>query len=125
MPQDNRVLASIRNRRTAANKPQPTSGDTPPTPIQFLLPEPAQRPALVAGLRRLLSTEEASVYLDCHTRTVFRLVDDGRLKAYRLGRVLKFRQEDLDAVLEPVNAGPATENALDGFIDQQTTSAAP
>ena len=111
MPKDPRVLASIRNRHAAAKKPQPTSGDTPPTPNQFLLAEPAQRPVLVAGLRRLLGTEEASVYLDCHTRTVFRLVEDGRLKAYRLGRVLKFRQEDLDAVLEPVAEGHSVHPA--------------
>ena len=76
---------------------------------------------MVAGLRRLLNTKEASVYLECHLRTVFRLIDDGQLKAYRLGRKLKFRQEDLDAVLEPVHAGSAE---IGDFIDQQTTSAA-
>jgi excisionase family DNA binding protein len=59
--------------------------------------------------------------LDCHTRTVFRLVEDGRLKAYRLGGVLKFRQEDLDHALEPVHAS-STE--IGDFINQQTKQAA-
>jgi hypothetical protein len=48
-------------------------------------------------------------------------VEDGRLKAYRLGRVLKFRQEDLDHALEPVNTG---SNTLGDFINQQTKQAA-
>jgi excisionase family DNA binding protein len=76
---------------------------------------------MVAGLRRLLSTKEASIYLDCHLRTLFRLVNDGRLKAYRLGRSLKFRQDDLDRALEPVNTD---SNALGDFITQQTKQSA-
>jgi excisionase family DNA binding protein len=80
---------------------------------------------VVAGLRRLLSTEEASVYLGCHLRTVFRLIDEGRLKAYRLGRVLKFRQEDLDAALEPVHTGSAAEESLENFVGQQFKPGAP
>lgn len=78
-----------------------------------------QNPTVVAGVRRLLSTEEASVYLDCHLRTVFRLVEAGRLRAYRLGRSLKFRQEDLDRALEPVNTGSAASTSLADFVDQQ------
>jgi excisionase family DNA binding protein len=80
---------------------------------------------VAAGVRRLLSTEEASEYLGCHLRTVFRLIDEGRLKAYRLGRVLKIRPDDLDGALEPVNPAPKNpKDSLDGYIDQQTKPAA-
>ena len=102
----------------AAQQPQSTADDNIPTRAAASAP----RPFTVAGLRRLLSTEEASVYLDCHERTLFRMIDEGRLKAYRLGRKLKFRQEDLDAVLEPVHAGSAE---IDDFINQQTKQSAP
>ena len=85
----------------------------------------AQRPSEVAGARRLFSTEEARDYLGCHLRTVFRLIEEGRLRAYRLGRVLKFYQEDLDRALEPVNTGPATSDSLADFVNQQTASGTP
>ena len=110
---------SPRRRRAAAQKPQLTDSD-PSNPAPNML----HSTTVVAGMRRLLSTEEASVYLDCHLRTVFRLIEEGRLKAYRLGRSLKFRQEDLDAVLEPVHAGSAGEATLDSLIGQQTKSGA-
>jgi excisionase family DNA binding protein len=124
MPKDPRVLASIRNRHAAAKKPQPTTGFILSTPYLNMPPDLAQRPSVVAGLRRLLNTEEACAYLDCHERSIHRLIEKGRLKAYRLGRILKFRQEDLDAVLEPVHTGTVVEESLDGLIGQQTKSRA-
>lgn len=82
---------------------------------------------MVAGLRRLLSTEEASIYLDCHVRTIPRLMERevNPLKAYRIGRILKFRQEDLDAILEPVNTDSAASTSLEDFVDQQFQTGAP
>ena len=53
-------------------------------------------------MRRLLDIVEASAYLGCHQRTVFRLIRSGSLPAYHLGRSLKFRPEDLDRTLVPV-----------------------
>ena len=100
----------------AAQQPQSTADDSIPTRAAASAP----RPFTVAGLHRLLNTEEACTYLDCHYRTILRHIETGRLKAYRLGRLLKFRQEDLDAVLEPVNAGPAAADDLDDFISKHT-----
>lgn len=91
------------------------------TPEPWLPLKAVERPYVVAGMRRLLSTKEACAYLDCHYRTICRMIDEGRLKAYRLGRKLKFRQEDLDRALEPVNTD---SNALGDFITQQTKQAA-
>ena len=108
-----------RNRRTAAQQPQPSAAGASLNLNSTMPHSTVQNPSVVAGLRRLLSTEEASIYLGCHLRTVFRLIDEGRLKAYRLGRSLKFRPEDLDRALEPVNAGSAATSSLEDFVDQQ------
>lgn len=53
-------------------------------------------------MRRLLDIVEASAYLGCHQRTIFRLIRSGSLPAYHLGRSLKLRPEDLDRALVPV-----------------------
>lgn len=39
--------------------------------------------------------------------TVYRLVDQGKLPAVRIGRTLRFRPADIDAFLESVRVGPA------------------
>lgn len=36
-------------------------------------------------------------------RTIRRYVAEGRLVAYRIGRVLRFRPEDVDAMFTPTN----------------------
>ena len=77
------------------------------------------RPFMVAGMRRYLNTDEASIYLDCTTRTIFRMVKQGRLRGFHLGRSLKFRPEDLDKVMEQKSSAPATADDLDDFIAQQ------
>jgi excisionase family DNA binding protein len=94
------------------------------SPIQPPLPKRAHRPIIVAGLRRYLSIKEASFYLDCGTRTIVRMIEEGVLSAHRLGGRLKFRQEDLDRALEPVHAASVTENDLEKYINQKIRPAA-
>lgn len=50
---------------------------------------------------------EAREYLGISDATLRRLVREGRLPAYRMGGMgrLRFRKEDLDAVLVPVPTG--------------------
>jgi hypothetical protein len=48
-----------------------------------------------------------------------RAISNGRLKAFRLGRSLKFRRVDLDRLLEPVSAGMAFDGSIVDFIGQQ------
>ena len=103
----------------------PPTGNIPFTPELRLSPKRAQRPLVVAGLRRYLTAEEAADYFNVDRVTIYRWVDDGLLKAYRLGRNWRFLQEDLDRFLEPVNAGPVVENALGSFIEQQIKPVAP
>jgi excisionase family DNA binding protein len=52
-----------------------------------------------------LTVEEASKFLKIHPRTLKRYIKSGRVKAYRLGRDLRFKRADLEAALEPVKPG--------------------
>lgn len=47
-----------------------------------------------------LGSPAAATYLGLSQRTVYKLVDEGRLRSYKLGRVFRFRKADLDAYLE-------------------------
>lgn len=57
---------------------------------------------------RWLSTAEASDRLGVTLRTLYRLVDEGRLPAYKIGRVIRVKEEDIDAFIESVRIQPGT-----------------
>ena len=38
--------------------------------------------------------------------TIYRLVDQGKLPALKIGRAIRFRPQDVDAFLESVRVGP-------------------
>lgn len=57
---------------------------------------------------RWLSTAEASDRLGVTLRTLYRLVDEGRLPAYKIGRVIRVKEEDVDAFIESVRIQPGT-----------------
>jgi excisionase family DNA binding protein len=51
---------------------------------------------------RLVSIATAASYLDVNPRTIYNMIQDGRLTAYTLGpRVLRIRLSQLDAALAP------------------------
>jgi excisionase family DNA binding protein len=53
-----------------------------------------------------LTRTDAAAYLGVATKTVDRLVSRGDLTAYRLSaRLIRFRRDDLDALLVPTDAG--------------------
>lgn len=49
-------------------------------------------------LREMLSTREASDYLNIAERTLLKWVKMGKIQAYRLGRNNYFKVEDLDSL---------------------------
>lgn len=57
------------------------------------------------------TVNEAADYLRVSRRTIYKLVQEDRLKAYRVGaeRHLRFRREDLDAALTPVDPSEAEQ----------------
>jgi excisionase family DNA binding protein len=53
-----------------------------------------------------LSTREAARQLGVTVRTLYRLVDAGELAAYRIGRVFRIKQTDLEAFLDNARVKP-------------------
>lgn len=47
-----------------------------------------------------MNTQEAASHLGITVRTLYRAIDEGRLTAYRMGRVIRIQKPDLDAYLE-------------------------
>ena len=47
-----------------------------------------------------ISTTQAVKILDVTPSTLYRLIDDGKLRAYRFGRVIRIRKRDLEAFVE-------------------------
>lgn len=52
-----------------------------------------------------LSLAEAAVHTDLSTKTLRRRIADGTLPAYRAGRLIKVRPEDLDALFRQIPNG--------------------
>ncbi|MDA8907055.1 helix-turn-helix domain-containing protein [Planktomarina sp.] len=49
---------------------------------------------------RLLTPDEAAQFLSISQRTVKRLVAEGRLRAYKIRRSMRFKLEDLEAYIQ-------------------------
>jgi excisionase family DNA binding protein len=48
---------------------------------------------------RWLSVQTAAAELEVTTRTIYRFINDGKLAAYRIGRVYRIMRSDLDEFL--------------------------
>jgi len=59
-----------------------------------------------------LSIRQTATRLGVATRTVYGLINTGRLPGYRIGRVIRVRQDDLDAYLESVRIRPGSLDHL-------------
>jgi excisionase family DNA binding protein len=56
----------------------------------------------------LLTIRHAAEYWGCSETTVRNRIKEGLLKAVRMGpRMIRIRREDLDAILQPYDAGQA------------------
>ena len=53
-----------------------------------------------------LSSREAARRLGITTRTLYRLIDEGQLPAYKLGRVIRLQQQEVDAFIDTVRITP-------------------
>lgn len=61
---------------------------------------------------RWLGTSEAAERLGVVPRTLYRLIDEGQIPAYRMGRVFRVKESDLDAFLEKMRVQPGTLSHL-------------
>ena len=53
-----------------------------------------------------LSTKEASERLGLTLRTLYRLIDEGQLAAYKFGRVIRLKEADVDAFINGARIEP-------------------
>lgn len=44
-----------------------------------------------------MSTTDVSAYLGVNLRTLYRLIDEGQLPAYKLGRLIRLRTAEVEA----------------------------
>lgn len=55
-----------------------------------------------------LSTKDAARCLGITPRTLYRLIDEGQLAAYKFGRVIRLKQGDIDAFIETARVEPGS-----------------
>lgn len=55
-----------------------------------------------------LSTKAAAEYLGITPRTLYRLIDESELPAYKFGRVIRLKQHDVDAFVEGSRVEPGS-----------------
>jgi len=55
-----------------------------------------------------MSTPSAAEYLGVNTRTVYRLIDEGELPAYKFGRVIRLKEADVVAFIERSRIAPGS-----------------
>lgn len=57
---------------------------------------------------RWMSTKEAASYLGVTLRSLYRFIDEGTLAAYRFGRVIRLKQEDVEGFIERCRIEPGS-----------------
>ena len=70
-----------------------------------------------------LSTKDACERLGITLRTLYRFIDEGRLTAYQMGRVIRIQQGDLDTFIESARIAPGSLAHL--YPDTRPPSEAP
>jgi excisionase family DNA binding protein len=70
-----------------------------------------------------LSTAEAASRLGITPRTLYRFIDEGQLPAYRFGRVIRLKANEVDDFIEACRIEPGTLEHLypDSATDSSTT----
>ena len=53
-----------------------------------------------------MNTQEAAAHLGITVRTLYRAIDEGKLTAYRMGRVIRIQKPDLEAYLQASRIQP-------------------
>jgi excisionase family DNA binding protein len=60
------------------------------------------------GDTQWLGTTEAARYLGVVPRTLYRMIDEGQVPAYKMGRVIRVRRADVDVFLESTRVQPGS-----------------
>lgn len=71
-----------------------------------------QQAVTLAGMARedveWMSTAEAAKRLGITPRTLYRFIDEGQLPAYRFGRVIRLKADEVDRFIESCRIEPGT-----------------
>lgn len=51
-------------------------------------------------MEELLTVREVAGYLHITRQTIYNMVNDGRLKSVRIGKLVRFRRSDVEELLE-------------------------
>ena len=73
------------------------------------------------GAAEWISSAKAAEHIGVALTTLYRLVDDGKIPAYRPGRSLRFRVSDLDAFLEETKVKPGELSHLVRHVRKRST----
>ena len=65
-----------------------------------------------------LSTAEAAKFLGITPRTLYRFIDEGQIPGYRFGRVIRLKQDDVEAFIEASRIAPGTLEHLYPGVSQ-------
>jgi excisionase family DNA binding protein len=66
-----------------------------------------------------MSTAEAARHLGLTTRTLYRLIDEGEIAAYKFGRVIRLQRGDVDAFIAGARIEPGSLDHL--YPEARTT----
>lgn len=55
-----------------------------------------------------MSTGEAASYLGVNTRTLYRMIDEGDIPAYKFGRVIRLQEADVVSFVERARIAPGS-----------------
>lgn len=57
---------------------------------------------------RWLSTNDAASRLGVSLRTLYKLIDEGQLPAYKFGRVIRLQEQEVDTFIDSARIEPGT-----------------
>lgn len=57
---------------------------------------------------RWMSTKDAAEYLGVNLRTLYRFIDEGDLVAYKFGRVIRMKADDVDRFIDAARIAPGS-----------------
>jgi excisionase family DNA binding protein len=74
-----------------------------------------------------MSTKEAAEHLGVTLRSLYRFIDEGTLAAYKFGRVIRLKADDVDGFIDACRIPPGSLDhlypELKGTAERQTNSA--
>lgn len=68
-----------------------------------------------------LNTAETARRLGVTPRTLYRFIDEGQLPAYRFGRVIRLKQDEVEAFIDSCRIAPGTLETDSRYVDEDAS----